>query len=452
MAKKLVRKTIKGSLEKRGSVYIARWMADGKRYSRSTGETDKDEAEKLLKKWTAPFRLDNETERLKVIESRMTQANMELAKALESMPGMVLADAWKEFVDAPKGKTLRGRAINPTGRTLEDYKAKWLAFINWVKTTHPKKDEEGRDRHIEMREITPEIGHQYIRHIESHFSLNTRNKTITLLRLIFSVLALKSRMTVNPFADEVTTKAPPRRKRALTTSELAEVSSVLENSGDRELELLFAMGYYLGARRGDCALMRWASIDMDGRVIRYTPRKTERHNSEEIATGISEELFTLLTRIPKSKRKGYAMPGIAELYLADAPALSRRIQNVFITAGIETTVEATETRAKDVALVGFHSLRHTRITRLLSSGIPMETVRKQAGHSTIGMTAHYFHESEETRDRITSVMAPMKALPSPMDSTEAILEAFLAIVDKLNTEQLTKVKKRLASALAPRKK
>ena len=452
MKKKKSRKHGYGALEKRGNIYIARWMSEGKRYSKSTEQSDKDEAEKLLKEWTAPFRLDNETEKLKVIEARISEKNHALTRALEAMPALTLADAWQEFVDAPKGTTARSRKINPSGRTLSDYFSKWSAFLKWTKETYPKTDKNGQERHIEMREITPEIAHAYIKQIGSKFSLNTRNKTITLLRLIFNALAEKARISSNPFADEVTTSAPAKRKRYLTASELAVLSRVLEASGDKEMELLFAMGYYLGARRGDCALMQWASIDMDGRVIRYTPRKTEKHNSNEITVRISDELFNLLARIPKGKRKGYVLPDISALYLKDAAKLSAHIQKVFIDAGIETTIDATDTRSRRVSLVGFHSLRHTHITRLLSSGISMEVVRKQAGHSTIGMTAHYAHDTDETRDQINSAMPPMKAIVGVVDDLQEKVEAFLAIVDKLNKEQLTKVKKRLDSALAPGKK
>jgi integrase len=452
MKKKQSRKHGYGTLEKRGNIYIARWMSEGKRYSRSTEKSDKDEAEKLLKEWTAPFRLENETEKLKVIEARISEKNHALTRALDAMPALTLADAWQEFVDAPKGTTARSRKINPSGRTLNDYFSKWSAFLKWTKENYPKTDKDGEERHIEMREITPEIAHAYIKYIGSKFSLNTRNKTITLLRLVFSVLETKARLSSNPFTNEVTTSAPAKRKRYLTTSELAELSRVLETSNDREMELLFAMGYYLGARRGDCALMQWASIDMDGRVIRYTPRKTEKHNSNAITVRISDELFNLLARIPKSKRKGYVLPGIADLYLKDAAKLSARIQKVFVDAGIETTIDATDTRSRRVSLVGFHSLRHTYITRLLSSGISMEVVRKQAGHSTISMTAHYAHETDETRAQIASAMPPMKAISGLADDLKSKIDTFLEIVDKLDVKQLTTVKRRLDSALATRKK
>ncbi|MBQ7188389.1 MAG: hypothetical protein IJR99_03140 [Kiritimatiellae bacterium] len=48
---------IKGSLEKHGKVYRARWMVDGKLYLRSTGTADRAAAEKKLTEFIVPFAL-----------------------------------------------------------------------------------------------------------------------------------------------------------------------------------------------------------------------------------------------------------------------------------------------------------------------------------------------------------------------------------------------------------
>jgi integrase len=39
--------------------------------------------------------------------------------------------------------------------------------------------------------------------------------------------------------------------------------------------------------------------------------------------------------------------------------------------------------SRNVARVGFHSLRHAHITALLEGGIPMDVVRQQAGHASL---------------------------------------------------------------------
>ena len=39
---------VKGTIEKHGRLYRARWMVDGKYYTRSTGTADRDEAEAKL--------------------------------------------------------------------------------------------------------------------------------------------------------------------------------------------------------------------------------------------------------------------------------------------------------------------------------------------------------------------------------------------------------------------
>jgi len=68
---------------------------------------------------------------------------------------------------------------------------------------------------------------------------------------------------------------------------------------------------------------------------------------------------------------------------------------------------------KNVARVGFLSLRHAHITALLEGGIPMDIVRQQAGHSTIGMTAHYYHASEKALKAATAALPDMGAAEQP---------------------------------------
>ena len=53
-----------GCLVKRGKTYYARWMVEGKVFTRSTGESVEREAKKKLAEFVAPFAAKTDKERL----------------------------------------------------------------------------------------------------------------------------------------------------------------------------------------------------------------------------------------------------------------------------------------------------------------------------------------------------------------------------------------------------
>ncbi|MDD3544258.1 MAG: site-specific integrase [Kiritimatiellae bacterium] len=424
-----------GTLTLRGRTWFARWTVNGKTFTRTTGTSDRREAEGKLAEFTAPFRLSNDVETLEAVTVKINGVKAEIEEWKDNQPAMTLLQAWTAFKTAPKGKTPRGRVIMPGARTLADYEGRWNAFCTWMEAKYPKTDKDGNRIPWEMRQIGKEHAERYIAEISGEKSANTRNKSLTFLRLVFKVLAEDARIKTNPFENMDAAPLAVTRKRPLTMTELSAISKNLVGKG--ELETLFSLGYYTGARLGDCVLMRWANIDMGARKIRYTPHKTAKGN-KEITLNISPALFSLLDQTPSTKRKGLVLPELGEMYRKDPSAVSKRIQQVFIDAGIETGLEV-EGYGKKVACVGFHSLRHAHITALLEGGMPMDAVRQQAGHATIGMTAHYYHAGKNTLQAMSDALPAFghaNTLPAGTDATGAKLDAVLAMLDGLSDQEL----------------
>jgi len=206
------------------------------------------------------------------------------------------------------------------------------------------------------------------------------------------------------------------------------------------METLFSLGYFTGARLGDCVNMRWANIDMAARKIRYTPHKTKK-TSSEIVVGIAPALYSLLEATPERNRKGLVLPELAGIYARDPSALTKRVQRVFRDAGIETGAEV-EGYSRQVAQIGFHSLRHAHITALLESGAPMESVRARVGHSTIGMTAQYYHDTGEATEKALQALPAFgrtNTLPEAPDATGGLYGVILDGLEKLTVLQLKSV-------------
>lgn len=438
-----------GNLVLRGRTWFARWAVDGKIFTRTTGESDKREAEKKLAEFVAPFRLNSEVEVLEAVAVKIDGRKAEIEEWKDNQPAMTLLQAWTAFKVAPKGKTPRGRVIMPGKRTLADYEGRWNAFCTWMDKNYPKAKPDEPRIPWELRQIEKEHAERYISEIGGGRSANTRNKSLTFLRLVFKVLAEDARIKANPFEGMDAAPLAVTRKRPLTMTELGTISKNLVGKG--EMETLFSLGYYTGARLGDCVLMRWNSIDMGARKIRYTPHKTAKGN-KEITLTISPALFSLLEQTPSDERKGLVLPELGEMYRRDPAAVSKRVQQVFVDAKIETDIEVAG-YGKKVACVGFHSLRHAHITALLEGGMPMDAVRQQAGHATIGMTAHYYHAGKNTLQAMSDALPEMSGASTPDEAKKAAqaqFDAFLTILDSLTDEQLATLKGKVGKVLKKR--
>ena len=434
-------------LTRRGSVwYVQARMADGRRIVQSCNTGDLSAAQKVRDQILEPLSLSHERERIAAVQAAITGVDEKIAQIADSQPAMTMLQAWEAFVMAPKGKTPRGRKINPGVRTLTDYEGRWNAFVQWMDKNHPiSKDDMGRSPPRELRAVTPELAQRYIAEVKATRSGNTSNKTMTLLRMFFNTLKEQARIKQNPFDGMESDAVSVERKRPLTVEELATVSKMLVGAG--EMELLFSLGYYTGGRLGDIMRLRWDNIDMGARKIHYTPHKTAKTKAgrDGVTHGVPPALFALLDKTPKKDRRGLVLKDMGSIYPETPAAVCKQIQKVFTDAGIETGAEV-EGYGKKVVRVGFHSLRHSYITALLEKGIPADSVRRMAGHADIAMTMHYFHANESALQAISNALPEIGTTLAARHetATTGTLEAVLMMLAELDKDGLDAVVKRAA--------
>jgi integrase len=218
----------------------------------------------------------------------------------------------------------------------------------------------------------------------------------------------------------------------LTVEELAKVTADLTG----EMRVLFALGIYTGLRLGDCVMMDWGSVDLVRRVIVTIPRKTAR-TGREVEIPIHPVLFAILTETPSHHHTGRVLPETAALYERDDSAVSKQIRAIFERAGIETA-KSVEGYSRNVAAVGFHSLRHSFVSMMGNAGAPLALVQSIVGHSNPMMTAHYFHAKT---DALSNAVKTLPALmgdtidAEPAAPSTGNFAAFCAIWEQMTAEE-----------------
>jgi len=411
-----------GCLVKRGDIYMARWVVDGKTYTRTTGMSDKQKAKDKLAEFVAPFRMGAEEKVLEILTAQLGGVKAKIEKVNDDKEATKLLDGWKTYLK---------QATRPDSGevTLAQYQSWYKAFVDWVSKKYPES--------TELRHVSQSIADEYCGHLLGEVAPTTYNRHINALTLVWRVLGKTARISVNPWKEITRKKFVAHSRRELTIEELNRIVQAAQG----EMKMLIAFGIYTGLRLGDCACIRWDNIDMVKHIISLIPAKTSRRTKSRVIVPIHPTLFQMLDETPHEKRRGFVLPKCEQRYNQYNAALAKDVAKLFQSVGIQTQTEATETeRGRPDA--GFHSLRHTFVSLCAAGGVPQSVVQSLIGHGSPAMTQHYTHIGVETaRTAIASLpdvsgkeMLLIGKLPSVSD-----LEPILSQMEHLSKEDLKKL-------------
>jgi integrase len=223
-----------------------------------------------------------------------------------------------------------------------------------------------------------------------------------------------------------------------------ELNAILSKCDDL-LRPVFLTAMCTAMRRGDCALLKWESVDLENGFISVKTSKTG-----ELA---EIPLFPLLrAELEKLPRKSiYVFPEAAEMYKANLMGLTWRFKKALTAAGIEGTQVKRDDAMQKASVKDFHSLRTTWITMALTAGVPMELVRRVTGHSTVDVVLkHYFRPGREAfRTALESAMPHMLTggTEERLDLPKEVLELG-KVARSLTHEELIEKNEALAKAVA----
>ena len=431
---------------------------NGKRYCRSTRTKDRDQAERVLQRFLAPFGLG---------EHRLP-----------------LADVWLEYVKSPNRNEL-------AKTTLDCKRNTWMQFAKWMEHFYlPVKDLGG---------ITADMIAEYLACVRAEVCASTYNSRVCILREIFRTLAKKAGLEEDPWEGVRLRPDDSHSRRELTMEELRRLLDAakkvkVKGEGEQrnlsscsaiptekesnhhcspspssftstnEWHLLILIGIYTGLRLGDCCRLDWSQISLAQGVIQVVPRKTRRHHQRMVTIPIHPKLGAeLLASQVKEKGEGerwnvsscaslksgqetpriepdfgcspsglggYAsplrggkhlcspspltftslsgpvLPMIAEMYARSRWQVSHELARIFKAANITMSVRI-EGRHRRTPEATFHSLRHTFVSFAANAGVPLHIVQSIVGHESTAMTRHYYHEN---LDALKSAVAAIPAL------------------------------------------
>ena len=294
----------------------------------------------------------------------------EKAEREDPMRGFLLSEAFSIWE--------RDATRRPCGdMQAENHGRNWRKFLGWLMEHRPDiQFARQLDRATCMEWAADEL--------QSCRAVNTYNHHITSIKTIFTSLRRMDEQLSDPFEfiHARSDAEDAQGKRPFTDEELSRIFA----SPETEFVRLAKVGLYTTLRLEDAARIRWEDFDGDLQYYYGTHHKTGADASHRVA----KELRETLLETPADKRHGHVFPEFAiigEMYL------SKRFQDFLGRCGIQTqeTVTGVNGTTRTACVRGFHSFRHTAITRALRNGATPQQVRRLAGHSSDRMQRRYTH-------------------------------------------------------------
>ncbi len=219
-------------------------------------------------------------------------------------------------------------------------------------------------------------------------SARTCNLAMKIIGAAFNSARRQGFITSNPVE---AMESLPSRSAARETFTPEQLAALLV-AAPGEWRAAIILGYYTGARLLDVAGMRWDAIDLPGKYIRYTPRKTGR----ELMVPLHPELENALLEMPSpDSGRAFVFPMLATKAgkgTGGGGGLSATFKGIMVKAKVAGTVtRPRKGKGRATETLSFHSLRHSFNSAMANAGVAQELRQKLTGHASAETNAIYTH-------------------------------------------------------------
>jgi integrase len=180
---------------------------------------------------------------------------------------------------------------------------------------------------------------------------------------------------------------PPKNEsseREVFTQE--EVQKMLNAAPSLDWQTLTLLGYFVGARLGDCVTMKWENVRPEDGVIVYEQMKTHK----KVVVPMHYHVIEHLNYLSTFGAEGYLCPALAKKGPGGKHGLSESFKRIVVKAGLDPMVVQGK-GARNFTKRTFHSLRHSFNSALANAGVTEEIRMKLTGHSSKAVHTQYTH-------------------------------------------------------------
>jgi integrase len=206
------------------------------------------------------------------------------------------------------------------------------------------------------------------------------NRLISTARAMFNFAIQQQWRADNP-AVGIKPNPETKRERYLTPGELARLTRALDAYHHQDLADIFRLALLSGCRVGEALMARWVEFSDDLATWTKPASNTKQQKSHHIP--LNSAARELLARISRTSKSDTVFRKI------DYANVRRHWKNIC--------------RAADIRNLRIHDLRHSYASTLINQGVPLPTIGKLLGHSSVSTTERYSHLVHDTLREATEL-------------------------------------------------
>lgn len=326
----------------------------------------------------------------------------------------VLTNKLAEFAD--------GQLIEQSTVTVAEYARHWIEAIAPARTS-----DKTRERYVEIIEknIIPRLGSIALQRLDgasiddfyAHLRTNGRRdgkgglaaQTVQHIHRLLSQI-LRSAVTAQKLRQSpmVAVQTTPKvRRKEIQVLDDKDLAALFRHLKGRPLYMPVLLASSTGMRRGEVLALRWQDVDFERttlRVAQVVEQTTGALKLKEPKTERSRRTIALPDRLMQDLRQHRREQAAWRLKMG----LGKDKQDLVFPAWdgeLRTPSIFSKDFSREIAVaklprVTFHGLRHTHITHLLRSGVPVHVVAERAGHAnptvTLNIYAHLLPGQQES--------------------------------------------------------
>ncbi len=283
-----------------------------------------------------------------------------------------------QFLRSYQEKQIKAKYI-----PLPDFFEEFLQYSAGVHTAHTQRHFQVAfdqfKKHVENIPITAITN----RHVETFLAKKTVEASAWTARKYFIALSSAFQKAVdwkylqtNVFRQVKKPKPPESKPIFFSISEFAKIMKALKKK--REANVV-AVSFYAGLRLGECLALEWTDVDFATKLLAVENKSHHTTKSKRRrVVPIPVVLVDILRRLYKKRDH-------------DCPLIFNCNGSKLSDERVSRVVKKAVSAAKLNPELHFHSLRHGYATTLLTYGVPIYSVSKLLGHSSVKTTEIYSH-------------------------------------------------------------
>lgn len=359
--------------------------ANGKYTNRSTKETNKKKAQAIADFWEKEA---NKISKGLTTPKRILKAVADMAAeiGMEKISIFSIRETFQQFIDAKKS----GKRADSTIIKYESVFKSLFTYLGEQKSGQPIQTLSEQTL-LKWRDAT----------IKSGIGATTADQYIEITKLALK-FAVKKGWVSDSVADGIEPIGEGAEQRERFTDQ--EVTDLYDAAND-EWKGMILLGLWYGMRINDASNLKWGNVHITEDIshdctITYTPLKTGRKNKKPVALGMPTSVKDYLKGIWKKEYTDdqYIFPSLGGKKTGSGGGLSNAFTRLMNQAKISVPTGAKKTGlGRTFNKKGFHSLRHTMVSRMAEAGIPVELGMAISVHANRDIHQRYVHFTREVQ-------------------------------------------------------